>query len=253
MPNDLPTLLLLAVFTAVVGGIVTFFFTRVRERQKDLYERRTEALSEMQHRAYSVVGATERLPEAIDRVVKSFPKEEIEDGGHDWRTTFSPWVTYFREMEALIRLFQDADEKMSSLRDYYRRQRPFLPAKTRTVFESFDTEYKRHFMRGKHLPDRELQEMQETIRELKEWDEILQGRPKHWPGLINVPVWLREQRTVKRQHAYWWPMYQEVTQTITKLAEEIQSADLPSYLAALDTEATKVANAHPQWSRRARR
>jgi hypothetical protein len=262
MPDDLLLPALLAAFTAVVSGIVTFFLTRMRERQKDLYERRTKALSEMQRRAYSVVVATERQSNALARVVRSVPKENIEDGGYavsqvieDPRIVkelFDPWTQPVMECESLLKLIKNTDEEMSSFRDSYQRCRPFLDTKTRTVLESFNRAYERHLRPQERVMDLDLQQAQESIRTLLGGVEGMQkglGGSGFfgWLSRWRNEEWIKQ--TIENLHADIWRFWNdEVTPWTTHRAEEIQSADLPSYLARLDAEADRVANAHPQWS-----
>jgi hypothetical protein len=141
--DALITTIFAGVVVAVIGAFAAYYLGGRRERQKQLYEersdlreRRVEALNEIRSRAESVVTG---LKDLAERLAKHHAK--IPQG----MTGFRAWYDYLNEYEGLAQQRDAVAKQLASLRDYYGKQAPYLDTTSHNLFAAFDQEFERRF------------------------------------------------------------------------------------------------------------
>src|SRR5215210_4536060 len=109
--DALITTILAGAVVALIGAFAAYYFGGRRERQKQVYEersdlreRRIEVLSEIQVRAYSVTESLGRLAERVAELRGKIPNHA--------NTTYQSWEKFFSEYEELA---QQRDAVLSDI------------------------------------------------------------------------------------------------------------------------------------------
>jgi|SRR5215208_5444617 len=149
----------------VIGAILAFYFGGVREREKQLYEnqreqqkqldekeeelkeRRTEALLELQARGSAIVQDVRSAAEkavSLHETLERFPSKWSK-----WRFSRQDYPQLVREtMQKYAEIMGQRESiaaGMDSLRNYYQTWTPYLSAKERNLFKSFDNDFQRRY------------------------------------------------------------------------------------------------------------
>jgi hypothetical protein len=243
--NGLITTILAGVIVALIGAYAAYYFGGLRERQKqeeetqkEINERRADAVAELRSRASSVGEALKswantwaRIPEKIPRV------DEPMD-----------WARFFRECVALLPQEDLLLNSISSLREFYRRQSPYLEPKQRRLYESFDKDFDRRYTTlSKYLDgvleyrttaegNQALAKIEQAAQEEADYRERLKV---YGPLLVPAIPFIRRRRRKRADEVY--EEHKKIFSGLREAARPAQEWNLQAHLRAFDAEAERLA------------
>jgi hypothetical protein len=277
MENGFLTTVFAGVIVALIGGIIAFYFGGVREKQKlvdqrekELNERRFEAVDAMRPRVRSVGNAFRNWTEKVMKLKVILPESLPAEKDSPALRTLQQSITALSAQLAEIREQAEGNRNdMTSLWNFYEERRPYLEDTTRHVIESFAKDFEtRHTSVVNALAADptvgakvDLDPSQrETFRKMYA-DMLSDPEMNKAEKAAVIPVvtffvapfspflvW-DERKKWKQERQEHWEQVRQVTsnhlETVKEAAEHAHDWNLQAHFDAFDAEAVRLVNAAP--------
>jgi DNA repair exonuclease SbcCD ATPase subunit len=240
--DGIVTTILAGVIVALIGAYAAYYFGGLRERhkqeeeaQKELSERRADAVAELRSRASSVGEALKSWANKWARIPEKIPRA---GPSKNWAQYGSLFLALHQQEDSLL-------NSMSSLREFYQRQSPYLEAKHRRLYESFDKDFdSRYTTLSKHLDGvlkyRTTAESKQFLAAYEQLVAQVEIDQKRLAGFkwLSIPFAGRWRRKVAKEVE----REQENFSGLPEAARPAQEWDLQAHLRAFDAEAERLAS-----------
>ena len=255
--DGLLTTILAGIIVALVAAILGFYFNRAQERHKrqeqsqvELDERRAQVFAEITRQARSLVRDVKTYEEYLESLIET-AERTARHYKYNFYTALEPEIEILKVMKAFLQHTSALSNKLTSLRDYFRKERSIRDSTSQKIFQSFNEAFsgvgealeagigpeKTHALDEATQPDEFItQEIQDEIDRLS---AITTARKQLVPYNIHkMTIARREKRTF---NAGWQSEYMDGLPVYKQLLETLRSTDFQPRLAALETEAERLA------------